>query len=235
MGYLTNFTITICRKIESAETLNENKRIFDEIETKSGYTFDSLNDEEAQLNECKWNNAVKDVASVAKKHPGVIIELIGEGEDRHDNWVARFCGDKYEIIRTDIEWPEFKDILTPEETTPKARYQRFQKALKTWLDFQETMAHQDALKRLKESPIDLTQYNFGKNPYFFIGPERALLYCHKALLGDDGKLKVEAGRTNDPNDNTHILDWESMSQDLITLNDFMDCIYGNVGNCLDED
>ena len=234
MGYATNFKITIYREIVSTETLNENKQIFDEIETKSGYTFDSLNDEEATLDEAKWYDAVDDVASVAKKHPGVIIELIGEGEDRDDNWVARFCGNEYEIIRADIEWPEFKDILTPEEATPKARYQHFQKALKTWLDFQETTAHQDALKRLKESPIDLTQYEFGKLPYFFIIPE-TLLYCHKAFLGDDGNLRVEAGRTDDPNDNTYILHWESMSQDLITLNDFMDCIYGNIGNCLDED
>ena len=234
MGYLTNFAINICRESESAETLNENKRIFDEIEKKSGYTFDSINDDEAQLDECKWSNAVEDVATVAKKHPGVIIELIGEGEDRHDDWTARFCGDKREIIEADLEWPEFKDILTPEEATPKARYQRFQKALKTWLDFQETTARQDALKRLKESPVDLTEYDFGKNPYFFIGPE-AMLYCHKAMLGDDGKLRIEAGETNDPNDNTYILDWESISQDLITLNDFMDCIYGNTNNCLDED
>lgn len=234
MGYYTNFKITLYREIVSAETINEDKRIFDEIETESGYTFDSINDEEATLNEASWSDAVEDVATVAKKHPGVIIELIGEGEDRHDDWIARFCGDKYEIILAAIEWPEFKDILTPEEATPKARYQRFQKALNTWLDFQETTAHQDALKRLRESPVDLTQYDFGKNPYFFIGPE-AMLYCHKAMLGEDGKLRVEAGETDDPNDNTHILDWESMSQDLITLNDFMDCIYGNVGNYLDED
>lgn len=235
MGYLTNFTITICREIESAEILNENKRIFDEIETKSGYTFNSINDTEAKLDEGVWSDAVDNVAAVAKKHPGVIIELIGEGEDRHDNWTARFCGNEYEFVKAETLWPEFNHLLTPEEATPKARYQRFQKALKTWLDFQETTAHQDALKRLKESPIDLTEYDFGKGPYLFIGPERALLYCHKALLGDDGKLRVEAGRTDDPNDNTHILDWENISQDLITLNDFMDCIYGNVGNCLDED
>lgn len=234
MGYLTNFTVTICREIESAETLNENKRIFDEIETKSGYTFCSINDTEAKLDEGIWSDAVDNVAAVAKKHPGVIIELIGEGEDRHDNWAARFCGNEYEFVKAETLWPEFKYILTPEEATPKARYQRFQKALKTWLDFQETTAHQDALKRLKESPVDLTQYDFGKNPYFFIGPE-AMLYCHKAMLGEDGKLRVEAGETDDPNDNTYILDWESMSQDLVTLNDFMDCIYGNVGNCLDED
>ena len=79
MGYATNFKINIYREIVSTETLNENKQIFDEIETKSGYTFDSLNDEEATLDEAKWYDAVEDVASVAKKHPGVIIELIGEG------------------------------------------------------------------------------------------------------------------------------------------------------------
>lgn len=234
MGYLTNYAIQICRESVSTETLDENKRIFNEIETKSGYTFDSLNDEKAQLNESKWNNAVEDVASVAKKHPGVVIELIGEGEDRNDNWAARFCGNEYEFVKAETLWPEFNHLHTPEEATPKARYQRFQKALKTWLDFQEATVHQDALKRLKESPVDLSQYDFGKSPYFFLGPE-AMLYCHKAFLGDDGELRVEAGETDDPNDNTHILDWESMSQDLITLNDFMDCIYGNVGNCLDAD
>lgn len=123
-------------------------------------------------------------------------------------------------------------ILSPEEKTPKARYQRFQNALKGWLDFQESL-RKDILERLRESPVDLTEYDFGKQKYFFLSQGEDL-YCKKAQLDGKGNIEILAGSTEDPDDTDYSLSVEDMMQDTITLSDFMDCIYGNKDNCLDE-
>ena len=236
MGYYNDFIITILREQDKAglpESIAENKAIFEEIEQKSDYTFNDVNDDTARLYEATWSDAVEDVESVARKHQNVIINLTCQGEDRNDNWAMRFHGDKEETITAEIEWPEFTTILSPEEKTPKARYQRFQNALKGWLDFQESL-RKDILERLRKSPIDLTEYDFGKQKYFFLSQEESL-YCKKAQLDGKGNIEILAGSTEDPDDTACSLSVEDMMQDIILLNDFMDCIYGNKENCLDEE
>ena len=235
MGYYNNFIITIIREQDKSglrESIAENKAIFEEIEKKSGYTFDNVNDDTARLYETTWSDAVEDIESVARKHQDVIIDLTCQGEDRNDNWAMRFQGDKKETVTAEIEWPEFTTILSPEEKTPKARYQRFQKALKDWIDFQESL-HKDILERLRESTVDLTEYDFGKQKYFFLSQGESL-YCKKAQLDGKGNIEILAGSTEDPDDTAYSLSVEDMMQDTITLSDFMDCIYGNKDNCLDE-
>lgn len=124
-------------------------------------------------------------------------------------------------------------LRKPEEKNAKARYQRFQKALKSWLEFQESL-RKDILERLQESTIDLTEYDFGKQKYFFLSQGESL-YCKKAQLDEKGKIEILAGSTEDPDDTAYCLSIEDMMQDTITLNDFMDCIYGNKDNSLDEE
>ena len=124
-------------------------------------------------------------------------------------------------------------LRKPEEKNAKARYQRFQKALKSWLEFQESL-RKDILERLQESPIDLTEYDFGKQKYFFLSQEESL-YCKKAQLDEKGNIEILAGSTEDPDDTAYSLSVEDIMQDTITLNDFMDCVYGNKDNCLDEE
>lgn len=236
MGYYNNFIITILREQDKAglpESIAENKAIFEEIKRKSDYSFNDVNDDTARLYEATWSDAVEDVESVARKHQDVIIDLTCQGEDRNDNWAMRFQGEKKETVTAEIVWPEFTTILSPEEKTPKARYQRFQNALKGWLDFQESL-RKDILERLRESPVDLTDYDFGKQTYFFLSQEESL-YCKKAHLDEKGKIEILAGSTEDPDDTAYSLSVEDMMQDTITLSDFMDCIYGNKDNCLDEE
>ena len=232
MGYHSNFNICILRGRTCSETIPDGKQIFREIEDKSGYRFNSLNNTDAELYDASWNNAVNDITSVAKKHPDVILELTVYGDDRDDMWSMRFCGEEQETSKADIVWPEYTEILTKEEAAPKARYQRFQNALKNWLVFKESL-RKDIIKRLEESPIDLTEFDFGKHPYFFISAGEKL-YCHQAILCDNGKIDILAGLTDDPEDVSFALSDDDMMQDTITLNDFMDCIYGNKNNCLDD-
>lgn len=231
MGYHSNFNICILREPTCSGTIPDGKQIFKEIEDKSGYRFDSLNNTDADLSDASWYNAVDDIISVAKKHPDVILELTVYGEDRDDMWSMRFRGEEKETIKADIVWPEYTEILTSEEAAPKARYQRFQNALKNWLVFKESL-RKDIIKRLKESPIDLTEFDFGKQPYFFISAGEKL-YCHQAILHDNGKVDILAGFTDDAEDVSFVLSDDDMMQDTITLDDFMDCIYGNKNNCLD--
>lgn len=232
MGYYTNFTISIHRETVSPTEAQDNEQIFNEIEKKSGYTFNTENDTEAELNEATWKDAIEDVKTVAKKHPDVIIQLTGKGEDRNDNWCARFHGSNCEIIEAKTAWPEFEQIFLPDEASPKARYQRFQNALKAWLDFKAGLQN-DILARLKDASIDLTEFDFGKRPYFFISTGESL-FCHEAELDDDGNVVISAGPTADPDDVSFSLSIDDVMQDTVTLNDFMDCIYGNKDNCLDD-
>lgn len=236
MEYHINVIITILREQDKAdlpESIAENKAIFEEIERKADYTFDDVNNDTASLYETTWSDAVEVVESIARKYQDVIIELTCQGEDRDDNWVMRFQGDKKETVKAEIEWPEFTNILSPEEKTPKARYQRFQKAIKGWLDFQESL-RKDIHERLRESSIDLTEYDFGTQKYFFLSQE-GNLYCKKAQLDGKGNIEILAGSTEDPDDTAYSLSVEDVMQDTITLNDFMDCIYGNKDNCLDDE
>ncbi len=71
MGYYNNFIITILREQNKAglpASIAENKAIFEEIERKSDYTFNDVNDDTARLYEATWSDAVEDVESVARKH-----------------------------------------------------------------------------------------------------------------------------------------------------------------------
>lgn len=89
----------------------------------------------------------------------------------------------------------------------------------------------DVKSILSEGPIELMRFPFGQQPYSFkdVEPdnESMTLYCHKAYLNDYGQIAIEAGATKDPSDVGYELWWENMTQDEITLSDFLDCIYDN--------
>lgn len=236
MEYNYNFLITILREQDKAglpESITENETVFKEIERKSGLELNRDTDTIVAIQKTPWSDAVEDVESIAHKHPDLIIELHCMDVCYNDIWVMRFQGDKKELVSAKNELPEFTTILSPGEKTPKARYQRFQNALKGWLDFQESL-RKDILERLRESPVDLTEYDFGNQTYFFLSQEESL-YCKKAQLDEKGNSEILAGSTEDPDDTAYSLSVEDMMQDTITLNDFMDCIYGNKDNCLDEE
>jgi hypothetical protein len=63
-----------------------------------------------------WDDEVAGLLKViSRKHPGVIIDVWGDGEQRDDMWAERFRDGKSEIAPR-YKDPAFLDILTPTET-----------------------------------------------------------------------------------------------------------------------
>jgi hypothetical protein len=121
MGYDTNFSIHLYAKSE--ENVLDRKtcnKVFSYIEKQSGYKLDEKNPENgfAGLYEAHWYDCARDLAEVSKRHPGVIIEVDGEGEDRDDTWCARFLDGELERVEQETRFPPFKTILRPEEKKP---------------------------------------------------------------------------------------------------------------------
>lgn len=61
------------------------------------------------------------ITVVAKKHPGVLVELFGDGESSDDLWEARWKGEEYECQYYMI--PPFKNenLLTEKEKDNKLK------------------------------------------------------------------------------------------------------------------
>lgn len=64
--------------------------------------------------EAHWYDNDKDLTAISSRHPGVLIEVHGDGENSDDIWAARYRDGKSETIRFE-GLPDFKEILTPEE------------------------------------------------------------------------------------------------------------------------
>lgn len=105
----------------------------------------------------------------------------------------------------------------------ESKYEKFQKGLNSWFKTIDA-AKEDTIERLKDGPVDITEFHMGCYSYFIISQETSL-YLHRAYLDGDGVITVDAGETPNPDDNAYELDWVDISQDIPTLNDFMDCIY----------
>lgn len=225
MGYLTNFHINLYNDRYGKEEFD---KVVSEIEKVSGYHFKREASDSIRLDDATWYDSEKHLRKVAEKFPDLIIELISDGEAVDDFWEARFHGDKFERQDSEIVTPPFRTILFRGETEPQVKYQGFHEALDRWLKA-EANAHRDAIEALRNGPIDLTEYPFGRQPYFFISQEMNLI-CKKVYLDGQGEVTVDAASEDDPGDACYQLEWADVSQDIPTLSDFMDCIYGNK-NC----
>lgn len=64
--------------------------------------------------EAHWYDHDKDLIKISKKHPTVLIEISGDGEDSDDIWSARYRNGESETVQFE-GLPDFKEILTPQE------------------------------------------------------------------------------------------------------------------------
>ena len=64
--------------------------------------------------EAHWYDYDKDLIKISKKHPTVLIEVSGDGENSDDLWAARYRNGESETVRFE-GLPDFKEILTPQE------------------------------------------------------------------------------------------------------------------------
>lgn len=64
--------------------------------------------------EAHWYDHDKDLIKISKKHPAVLIEISGDGEDSDDIWAARYRNGESETVQFE-GLPDFKEILTSQE------------------------------------------------------------------------------------------------------------------------
>lgn len=108
------------------------------------------------------------------------------------------------------------------------KYRTFMKTIRHYYDAIEK-CHEDVKEILREGPVDLTRLWFGQQPYFFIG-RGMTLYCKKAEIDENGLIVVTASHNPEIAEGDIFLDWQDMSQDVITITDFMSAIYGEEDN-----
>lgn len=116
MGYSNYFHITVKSPVKG-----ESERVMDRIEAIYGETFESkVNDKQtntsyASAYDAHWYDFEQDCEKAAKEFPSAFIEVIREGEDRHDTQMVRFHGEQVESIFEQQKWPPFRTVFFPGE------------------------------------------------------------------------------------------------------------------------
>lgn len=111
MAYYNDFNLLVL----DAKDKKQSKEIIDKIVKTSGYDFHDIGENWLYITDVSWENMEKDVASVAKMYPDVIIEVERKGEDIEDEEMTRFRGNEVEPVTKQHLWPRFRTILTGKE------------------------------------------------------------------------------------------------------------------------
>lgn len=108
----------------------------------------------------------------------------------------------------------------------KNNYIRFRHILNLWMLALEQLK-EDTKQVLSGGELDFQKYPFGQHLYRFHSV-RDNLYPIKAYIDKDGDICIEAVHVLEKYTKVTKLDWDDVIQDIITLSDFMDCVYDNV-------
>lgn len=108
MGYDTWFNINITTDDE-----NERQAVLREI-AKAAFDNETATNVVELGFEGHWYDCDEDLVAISRRHPGVLIEISGNGESSDDLWAARYLGGKTEKVRYE-GLPDFRNVLTPQE------------------------------------------------------------------------------------------------------------------------
>ena len=88
-------------------------KIIEDLNEISGYCFvKGKNEGEADSDEIiKWYEYERDMRKLSKKHPRILFELTGEGEESKDLWKARFKNGESEIVKAIVTFPKFEKVV----------------------------------------------------------------------------------------------------------------------------
>ena len=105
MGYITDYELHTSKPIYISE-LND----------ITNYVWDSNIDEKPKTNNfilygVKWYKHDEDMKLLSKKHPDILFELYGNGEEDGDMWKAYYKNGKSYVVRAIISYPEFDEKL----------------------------------------------------------------------------------------------------------------------------
>jgi len=97
MGYYTYHTLHI---VEGDDNETDYK---EEIADLSGYNNSLFEDT------CKWYDHDKDMIKYSKKHPNVVFEIMGEGEEAGDLWYTYYKNGKMQFCKAVITYDEYDE------------------------------------------------------------------------------------------------------------------------------
>jgi len=100
---------------------------------------------------------------------------------------------------------------------------KFEESLTAWGEAQARALEDIKVVLNRRGELDVQEDLGIDTPYFFISQEQSL-YMRKARL-NNGELEVLSSENIDSNRCRYSLCWEDISQDVITLHDFMDGLY----------
>lgn len=98
MGYHTSYKLKI--KIGNSDLIGQ---FIDESE-EAKTALDSYGDTEES---CKWYDHEQELKLFSLKHPLVLFELKGEGDENEDVWIKYFQNGKCQICKAKIIFDEF--------------------------------------------------------------------------------------------------------------------------------
>jgi hypothetical protein len=101
MGYDTRYTLVVHNDDYTVESHTK------EIDKLAGYTQVSAFWEEGVGSWDKKHE--RDMKKYSKKHPTVLFELIGKGENDDDRWKKYFKNGKMQVCKAKITYPKFNE------------------------------------------------------------------------------------------------------------------------------
>lgn len=111
MGYYTNFDLTVSGFKEKEHKEYFEFKLYKRNEFWTTQWVDQGDSLTKYLDSAKWYSWRKDLEDFSKEFPKLLFEVEGEGEESGDIWKARIKNGKVEIVKAEIVFPEFKEIL----------------------------------------------------------------------------------------------------------------------------
>ena len=176
MGYDTFFNVNI-----TAPTKKEHFAVLKEIAEAADQDIPNVN----YGFEGHWYDWDADLAAISARHPGVLIEAGGNGEDSNDIWAARYRDGKSEIIRFE-GLPDFKEILTSQEE--EVVFRKTSEAYREALD----NLTKSALRRIRTLKDHITE-----GPDKFLWLNRLNDHCPQLVIADGLSLSHVTGIHDD--------------------------------------
>jgi len=114
MGYYTQYNLTIAK----ANGRVEIERINEDLRTISGYNDLGI---DAYSDTIKWYDNDKDMIALSKKHPNILFQLDGEGEESGDIWRSYYCNGVEESAKAVMTYPsiDFEKMFVENATSDR--------------------------------------------------------------------------------------------------------------------
>lgn len=112
MGYQTNYTLKLTLLIggKPASLVDDSplQSVIKQLREENAEAEYSIDDNGCcSGNDSRWNEHEADLRAFSAKHPGILFELHGEGEEASDQWNKYFLNGKCQIAKAAIQIAPF--------------------------------------------------------------------------------------------------------------------------------